>query len=96
MTSNDLLNKYAKVTASLIEPGRTVQVFKKISDKVEGGEEFQLVGILTIANPPLSGGKVMFRQCEDGTPGKDIFNLPLEIMTGEKPNAENRLWRIPK
>jgi len=90
MTGKKLLAGYREITVRDIEPSRTIHVF------VDEDGELRPVRILAIANPAMSDGEVKLHECKNGTPGKKILSIPVEIFTGEKPSPDGFLFRIPK
>jgi len=90
MNQEELSTKYREITIGTIETSRTIHVF------VREGKEFHLVKVLAIANPVMSDGEIKLHECKNGTTGKEILSLPLEILTGEKPSPDKFLFRIPR
>lgn len=97
MTREKLLAGYREITVGAIEPSQTIHVFTDKGGNAATPEgELRLAKILVIANPPVSDGEVRYRECKNGTPGKEIFSMPIEVFTGEKPNPDGFLFRILK
>ncbi|MFA4940999.1 MAG: hypothetical protein WC582_00140 [Patescibacteria group bacterium] len=96
MNRKDLVNHYTEATLASLEPGRTIHVLSEAPGTTGEKDIVQLTEILVIANPAVSDGKVRYRRCQNGTPGKEIFEIDVDIFMGKIPNPEGKLFRIPK
>jgi hypothetical protein len=96
MNRRDLSSYYTEATLASLEPGRTIHVLSEAPGTIGDKDTVQPTEILVIANPAISDGKVRYRRCQNGTPGKDVFEISLETFMGKIPNPEGKLFRIPK
>jgi hypothetical protein len=96
MNRRDLSSYYAEVTLASLEPGRTIHVLSEALGTTDEKDTFQPTEILVIADPAILAGKVRYRRCQNGSTGKEILEISLEIFMGKIPNLKGKLFRIPK
>lgn len=96
MNRRDLANCYAEITLSSLEPRRTIHILSEAPGTTGEEDSVQPTGILVLATPAIADGKVRYYRCQNGNPGKEIFEIDVDIFMGKIPNPEGKLFRIPK